>query len=75
MFVLLILALLISSAGALRSPGVVVARKFGLTMQSNEYSELLEGVRRTTPPGSIVVIKYGGIHFIISDTYVGTYWL
>ena len=33
-------------------------RHIGVSMQD---SSLIEGVRRTTPPGSIVVIKYGGI--------------
>jgi len=33
-------------------------------MQDTEYSKIVDGVRRTTPPGSIVVIKYGGIYYL-----------
>ncbi len=65
MFVLVVFALLIASACALHLPTSVRGRRVGLFMQSDEYSKLVDGVRRTTPPGSIVVIKYGGINVII----------
>ena len=60
MLILLCFLLLTALSHAFRWPGQAKCRQFGVSMQDNDYSKLVDGVRRTTPPGSIVVIKYGG---------------